>query len=249
MCLPHIADTLCTVTGANIEAGGCAMGMGKRTLFLGHFGSGKTEVAIHYALSLCTRPKRPLLLDLDFITPYYRSRDVGLELAEAGVDVVAPEGDLARSDLPVVTARAVQALSTYEGPVVADIGGDEGARVVGSLAGRLPAGSYDAIMVINPYRPGTGSPQQVAQYAHWLEQISRIKFTGLVNNANVGPLTQPEHVLEGLNEVKASAELLGLPVLFTAAKADIAPLITGTEVLPLSLKMRPPWELRATELK
>jgi hypothetical protein len=189
-----------------------------------------------------------MLLDLDFITPYYRSRDVGAELAEAGVDVVAPEGDLSRSDLPVVTARAVQALSNYEGPVVADIGGDEGARVVGSMAGRLQPG-YQAIMVINPYRPGTGTPDQVAQYARWLEQVARIKFTGVVNNANAGLLTQPSHVLDGLIQVQASAELLGLPVLFSAAKADVASQLTGHKVLPLNLKMRPPWELSAIEVK
>ncbi|HWI62523.1 MAG TPA: hypothetical protein VNT75_11830 [Symbiobacteriaceae bacterium] len=218
----------------------------QRTLFLGHFGSGKTEVAIHFALSLCTGPKRPLLLDLDFITPYYRSRDVAEEMAQAGVDVIAPEGELSRSDLPVVTARAVQSLSMYDGPVVADIGGDEGARVVGSMAGRLQPG-YQAIMVINPYRPGTGTPAQVAEYARWLEQVARIKFTGVVNNANAGLLTQPSHVLEGLKQVQASAELLGLPVLFSSAKADVASQLVGLKVLPLNLKMRPPWELQATE--
>jgi len=114
---------------------------------------------------------------------------------------------------------------------------------VGSLAGRLQPGSYQALMVINPYRPGTGTPQQVAQYARWLEQIARIKFTGVVNNANAGPLTQPRHVLEGLTQVQASAELLGLPVVFTAVKADIAPHVSDLDVLPLDLKMRPPWEL------
>jgi hypothetical protein len=233
-----------------MKAEGCAMTThGERTLFLGHFGSGKTEVAIHFALSLSTGPKRPMLLDLDFITPYYRSRDVAEELTGEGVDVVAPEGDLARSDLPVVTARAVQALGNYDGPVVADIGGDEGARVVGSMVSRLQAVRYQALMVINPFRPGTGTPRQVADYARWLEQIARIKFTGVVNNANAGLLTQPHHVLDGLKQVQASAELLGLPVLFTAATAALAPQLPGLKVLPLNLRMRPPWELRAFEAK
>jgi len=217
-----------------------------RTLFLGHFGSGKTEVAIHFALSLCTGPKRPLLLDLDFITPYYRTRDVATELEKAGVEVVAPEGDLRRSDLPVVTARAVQALVNCDRPVIADIGGDEGARVVGSMAGNLRPGTYEAIMVVNPYRPGTGTPGHVAEYARWLEQVSRIRFTGLVNNANAGLLTQPQHVLDGLKQVEEAGRLLGLPVLFTAAKADIAVKLSGLEVLALQLRMRPPWELQAT---
>lgn len=224
------------------------MSPSERTLFLGHFGSGKTEVAIHYALSLSTGPKRPLLLDLDFITPYYRSRDVLPELHAQGVDVIAPEGDLSRSDLPVVTARAVQSLGNYDGPVVADIGGDEGARVVGSIAAMLKPGAYRALMVVNPFRPGTGSPKQVADYAAWLERVARIKFTGIVNNANVGPLTQPEHVLEGLKQVQASAELLGLEVAFTAATAEVAVGLEGLRVLPLRLRMRPPWELGAQEV-
>lgn len=213
-----------------------------RTLFLGHFGSGKTEVAIHFSLSLTTGPKRPLLLDLDFITPYYRSREVGLDLARQGVDLIAPEGDLSRSDLPVVTSQALYSLASYDGPVVVDVGGDEGARVIGSMAHLLPAGGYDAVMVINPHRPGTGTPPQMAQYARWLEQIARIRFTALVNNANVGPYTTSAHLLAGLKLVESAAELLGLPVAFSTATQDVARQIDGHKVLPLQLRMRPPWE-------
>lgn len=219
--------------------------MALRTLYLGHFGSGKTEVSIRHALSLADGPQRPTLVDLDFITPYYRSRDAAEELRALGVDVVAPEGELSRSDLPVVTARAVHALTLHPGPVILDIGGDEGARVIGSLAGRLAPGSYAALMVVNPLRPGTGTPEQVADYARWLQQIARLSFTGLVNNANAGPLTQPHHVREGLRQVQAAAELLGLPVVFSTAKADIVPQLPDLEIRSLSLKMRPPWELPA----
>lgn len=211
-----------------------------RILLLGHFGSGKTEVAIFFALSLCAEQKRPLLLDLDFITPYYRSRDVADELAKAGVEVVRPAGDLWRSDLPVVAARAVQAMTVYDGPVIADIGGGEGARVLGSMS--LAPGTYEALMVVNPYRPDTGSPQQVVEYARWLEEIGRVRLTGLVNNANLGPLTRPEHVLEGLRQVEEAARLLDLPVRWTAVRADLAEALPGLPLLPLKLHMRPPWE-------
>lgn len=218
------------------------MSQRSRTLLLGHFGSGKTEVAIQHALSLAGGPVRPLLLDLDFITPYYRSRDVAEELRELGVDVVAPEGELSRSDLPVVTARAAQALVTYDGPVVVDIGGDEGARVVGSLSGRLSDG-YEAWMVVNPLRPGTGTPQQVAQYARWLEEVARVRLMGLINNANAGPLTEARHVREGLGHVQAAAAILDLPVRGSAARIDLVDQLEDLEVRPLALKMRPPWEL------
>lgn len=216
-----------------------------RTLYLGHFGSGKTEVAICHSLALAAEGQRPLLLDLDFITPYYRSRDVALELSPLGVEVVAPEGDLARSDLPVVTAKAVQALVNHPGSVIADVGGDEGARVIGSLSGRLLPGSYEALMVINPFRPGTGTPEQVADYARWLEKIARISFTGVVNNANAGALTRAQDVRAGLEQVKTAAALLGLPVVYSTAKADLVPQLPDLEVRSLNLKMRPPWELPA----
>lgn len=218
------------------------MSRGPRYLFLGHFGSGKTEVASAHAVSLVGGPLAPQLLDLDFITPYYRARDAALELQALGVDVVAPEGDLGRSDLPVVTARATQALALYEGPVVADIGGDEGARVVGSLSGRLETG-YHAYMVVNPLRPGTGTPEAVAQYARWLEGVARLRFTGLINNANAGPLTEPGHVRDGLVHVQAAAALLDLPVVGSTARHDLVESLSDLAVRPLTLRMRPVWEL------
>lgn len=219
------------------------LGPSERTLILGHFGSGKTEVAIATALAYTGGPVCPVLVDLDFITPYYRTRDVVDELREAGVEPVVPEGELATADLPVVSAAAFHALNR-PAPVIADVGGDEGARVMGSIAARLPPGTYRAWMVVNPYRPGTGTPAQVADYARWLERVARIRFTGLVNNANVGPLTEPRHVVEGLERLRPTAEALGVPVLFSAARADLAADVPLPEVLPLHRKMRAPWEPR-----
>ncbi len=219
------------------------LGEAPRTLLLGHFGSGKTEVAIATALAYAGGPVRPLLVDLDFITPYYRTRDVVDELRAAGVDPVTPEGELSTADLPVVTAKAVHAFDAPV-PVIADVGGDEGARVMGSIAARLPPGTYRAWMVVNPYRPGTGPPAQVADYARWLERVARVQFTGLVNNANVGPLTEPRHVVEGFERLRETAEALGVPVVFSAARADLAADVPLPEVLPLHRKMRAPWEPR-----
>jgi len=82
----------------------------------------------------------------------------------------------------------------------------------------------------------------VARYARWLEEIARIRLTGLINNANLGPLSRPEHVLTGLEQVEAAARLLDLPVRFTAVRADLAAQLPGLNLLPLELRMRPPWE-------
>lgn len=213
-------------------------------MILGHFGSGKTEVAIAVARAYVGGPVHPRLLDLDFITPYYRTRDVVAELEAEGVEVVMPKGELASADLPVVTARAFHVIGDTEGAVIADVGGDEGARVIGSLSHKLSPGSYRAWMVINPFRPGTGTPAQVADYARWLEGVARVRFTGLINNANIGPLTEPRHIVDGFELVRSVAEALGVPVVFSAARADLATDVPLPEVLPLHRKMLAPWEPR-----
>lgn len=214
---------------------------GTRTLVLGHFGSGKTEVAIATALQHAGAGEQPALLDLDFITPYFRARDAATALAAGGVTVVAPEGEVRSSDLPVITRRAVSILVDYGGPVVVDVGGDEGARVLGSLAGRIPAGRR-VWMVVNPRRPGTRAAAEIARYARWLEALARLPITALVSNPHVMGATTPELVRAGDAVVRQAAGLLGVPVACTACQAGLAPqLLDLAPLLPLTLHMRVPW--------
>lgn len=216
----------------------------RRTLVLGHFGSGKTEVAIQLAVAEAHTGRRPLLVDLDFITPYFRARDAAGYLGRRGVELIAPDGALRHSDLPVITGRAVQALTGYDGPVVADVGGDEGVRVVSSLASHLGS-AYAALMVVNPYRPGTDDPERIAAYARWLAEAGRITFSGLVSNPHLGIQTTPATVRDGHRVVMAAAARLALPVVRVAARADLVPELDELDPLPLELAMKLPWEVEA----
>ena len=47
----------------------------KVLLFTGNFGSGKSEVAVNYALSLNERHPQTTIIDLDIIKPYFRCRE------------------------------------------------------------------------------------------------------------------------------------------------------------------------------
>lgn len=215
---------------------------GTRTLMLGHFGSGKTEVAVATALKHAANGERPLLLDLDFITPYFRARDAAVALQAAGVVVVAPEGELRTAELPAITSRAISALMGYAGPVVVDVGGDEGARVLGSLAARVPPGSR-TWMVVNPRRPGTGTAEEIAEYARWLAALARVPITALVSNPHVMGATTPDLVRQNHQTVLRAAALLGLPVAFAACRAELAPELPDlAPLLPLTLHMRVPWQ-------
>ena len=43
------------------------------TLFAGHYGSGKTNIAVNYALYLAKEGKKVCIADLDIVNPYFRT--------------------------------------------------------------------------------------------------------------------------------------------------------------------------------
>ena len=122
-----------------------------RTMLLGHFGSGKTEVAIAYALKLAGEGRHPLLLDLDIITPYFRSRDPAQRLADLGVEVIAPSPEWSAADLPLISGQTLMHLRAQgDRAAVLDVGGDEGARVIAARSSTSSSGWKPS--------PGPGSP-------------------------------------------------------------------------------------------
>jgi len=49
---------------------------GKRiSIFTGHFGSGKTEVAVNFALKLRERNIKTAIVDFDIVNPFFRAVD------------------------------------------------------------------------------------------------------------------------------------------------------------------------------
>ena len=44
-------------------------------ILAGHYGSGKTNVAVNYALCLSKEGKKVSLSDLDIVNPYFRTKD------------------------------------------------------------------------------------------------------------------------------------------------------------------------------
>ena len=61
------------------------------TLFAGHYGSGKTNIAVNYALHLAKEGKKVCIADLDIVNPYFRTKDSAKELEEAAwIDGLGP---------------------------------------------------------------------------------------------------------------------------------------------------------------
>ena len=55
------------------------------TLFAGHYGSGKTNIALNYARWLRRKGEAVTVADLDIVNPYFRTKDSEEELKKEGL--------------------------------------------------------------------------------------------------------------------------------------------------------------------
>jgi hypothetical protein len=240
------------------------------TIFSGRFGSGKTEAAIGFARRLAQAPRRAAergtecglpvlgsssaywvtLVDLDIVTPYFRSRETAEALRERGVFVIAPDAVGRHLDIPAITPQILGAIQDARRPTVLDVGGDrQGARALGQFSHAIAQRGYAMYFVVNPFRPFTGTAEGVASSISEIETGARLRVTGLVSNPNLMHETTPEQILDGHGAVEGFAARLGLPVLWLCLEREWAarfePGRFSQPVLVLDRFMSHPWEARA----
>ena len=209
------------------------------TLFAGHYGSGKTNIAVNYALKLAEEGKKVCIGDLDIVNPYFRTADSAKELAAAGIELISPQYANTNVDLPALPAenyKLVQDKSIYG---IMDIGGDDrGAYALGRYTPYIKEeGNYRMAFVANCYRPLTRTAEDALEIMREIEAACNLKFTCIINNSNLGPLTDAQTVLDSLDFIEKLSEISGLPVWLHTAKADVAAQLTDLpNVLPLQLQ-------------
>lgn len=212
------------------------------TLFAGHYGSGKTNIAVSYALRLAEEGKKVCIGDLDIVNPYFRTKDSDRELTEAGIDLISPQYANSNVDLPALppeSYRLVQDTGTYG---IMDIGGDDrGAYALGRFTPFiLRENDYRMVFVANCYRPLTRTPEDALEIMGEIENACGLKFTCIVNNANLGGETTPNTVLESLPFTEKLCRLSGLPLWMVTAEETVARALPelSVPVLPMKLQKR-----------
>ena len=98
------------------------------TLFAGHYGSGKTNIAVNYALFLAKQGLRVSLGDLDIVNPYYRAKDSEKELSAAGVKVISSAYANSNVDVPAMPQEAYALTEDKTTHAVLDVGGGRAER-------------------------------------------------------------------------------------------------------------------------
>ena len=212
------------------------------TLFAGHYGSGKTNIAVNYAIRLAEEGKPVCIADLDIVNPYFRTADSDKELAAAGVHLIRPQFANSNVDLPALPAEAYRLLTDKNSYGVMDIGGDDrGAYALGRYAPSiLEEGNYRMIFVANFYRPLTRTAADALEVMREIESACSMRFTDIVNNSNLGTETTPETVLDSLPYIDELSKCSGLPVYMHTVRADLAPAVSQhvANVMPLQLQTK-----------
>ena len=210
------------------------------TLFAGHYGSGKTNIAVNYAMKLAREGKRVCIADLDIVNPYFRTKDSEAELEALGIHLVSPQYANTNVDLPALPAesyRLVQDRSSYG---IMDIGGDDrGAYALGRYAAAIKAeGNYRMAFVVNCYRPLTTTVEDTVQIMREIEAACGIEFTSIVNNSNLGEETTAGTVLDSLDFVRRLSEATGLEVWMHTAESSVAAALDDLDVMPMELQKK-----------
>ena len=212
------------------------------TLFAGHYGSGKTNIAVNYALLLAKEGKRVCIADLDIVNPYFRTKDSARELAAAGVELISPQYANSNVDLPALPAesyRLVQDRSVYG---IMDIGGDDrGAYALGRFTPFIrEENDYRMAFVANSCRPLTRTPEEAMEVMQEIEAACGLKFTCVINNTNLGSETTPGDVTGALDYMEKLCSLSGLPLWMHTAEASVAERLDrlNAPVMPLQLQKK-----------
>ena len=210
------------------------------TLFAGHYGSGKTNIAVNYALHLAGEGKQVCIADLDIVNPYFRTKDSAKDLEAAGVHLISPQFANTNVDLPALPAEAYRLVTDKSIYGIMDIGGDDrGAYALGRYVPAMQEeNNYRMVFVANCYRPLTRTPEDALEVMREIEAACGLNFTDIINNSNLGTETTSETVLDSQDYMEKLSALSGLPIFATTAETSVAAALEGKipNVLPLRLQ-------------
>ena len=193
------------------------------TLFAGHYGSGKTNIAVNFALKLKENGDVVKIVDLDIVNPYFRTKDSKMLLDRAGIDLISPSFANTNVDLPALPAEVYGVVGKRDFKTIMDIGGDDrGAYALGRYTPSiLEENDYEMIFVANFFRPLTRTPEEALEVMREIEYASKIPFTAIINNSNLGGDTTKEDIESTKDKAKKLSQISNLPVIFTTVREDM----------------------------
>ncbi|MBE6700567.1 MAG: ParA family protein [Ruminococcaceae bacterium] len=212
------------------------------TLLSGHYGSGKTNIAVNLAFEIKKRYGKVTVADMDIVNPYFRTKDSQKEFEDAGIKLIASPFAGSNVDLPALPQEMYSLVDKNTGHCILDIGGDErGALVLGRYTPYiLEENDYEMIFVYNACRPLTSNIESAIEVMREIEIAGKIPFTAIINNSNIGEETTPELVLNLYHKAEELAKATSLPLIATTVHSKIFPSLENkvANLIPLNLQKK-----------
>lgn len=213
------------------------------TVFAGHYGSGKTNVAVNYALNI-KNLRETHIADLDIVNPYFRTKDAEKILADNGIRLISSAYANTNVDTPAIAPETYEIIHNKNINAVVDVGGDDrGALALGRYApGIIEENDYDMLFVINKYRYLTSDLASAVEVMKEIEGASSMKFTGIVNNSNLGAETDEDTVKGTFEYARQISEYTGLDIKFTTVREDLAECFRDYKnIMPIKIYVKQDW--------
>ena len=217
----------------------------RTTVFAGHYGSGKTNVAVNYALWLKNFEKNVSVADLDIVNPYFRTKDSARVLAQNGIKLISSQFANSNVDTPALPGEIYSVFDDKSVYSVLDVGGDDrGALALGRYVPHLlEENNYEFLFVINKFRFLTKDAKSTVEVMREIEEASKLRFTAIVNNSNIGEETTKEDVLSSVSYANEVSALTGLEIKMTTVKSSLYDSLKDEiiNVQPIDLYVRQSW--------
>ena len=184
------------------------------TVICGHYGAGKTNVAVNLAILSREAGFRVYLADADTVNPYFRAADAADMLRQYGVEPLIPLFANSNVDIPALPPL-LSSLLEGDGDerIFIDVGGDDGSVVLGRYADAIKRRGYEMICVVNKNRPLTAEPEDAVEGAREIESVSGLRVTGIVNNSSLGGETTADDILASVAYAEEVARIAGVPLI------------------------------------
>lgn len=215
-------------------------------LVCGHYGTGKTEFAVNYALALAHAGHATMLADVDIVNPYFRSRERRKLLEDAGIRVISSSQACSDADVPALPAEILTILENRDIRGVMDVGGDPvGARVLARYQPKILQEDYDLLFILNANRPEVRTVEPALAYLRSIETVTGLTCGGIVNNTHLCGETTPKEILKGAELAGAVSKEAGIPVVCHMAEQRFTgeESLAGLKLFPIDIYMKKPWEL------
>ncbi len=212
------------------------------TILSGHYGSGKTNIAVNLALDLRKKHSQVAIADIDIVNPYFRTKDSEEALQKADIRLICSPYANSNVDIPALPQEIYSITDNRDVHCVLDVGGDErGALALGRISPKIKEeNDFDMFAVLNCYRPLTRDPVSAIGILREIEAACGLKFTAIINNSNLGRETTAQDVLDSVPLAEQIAKQSGLPIIMTTVEESLYDSLSDKidNLYPLSLQKK-----------